>query len=149
MVELQSLLNCLNSWSERNCLKINKGKSKVIYFRRPSTSRSTSNFLCGDLNLDITSQYKYLGLLVHEHLDYNITAKAVAQSASHALGLLTAKTKTFGGLPFGTLSRLYDSTVFFVISYGASICIVLQFGAPGNILAFTQYNIELIDSFFV
>ena len=82
MVELQSLLNCLNSWSERNCLKINKGKSKVIYFRRPSTSRSTSNFLCGDLNLDITSQYKYLGLLVHEHLDYNITAKAVAQSAS-------------------------------------------------------------------
>ena len=126
-------MNCLNSWSERNCLKINKDKSKIIHFRRPSTF----NFSCGDLNLDITSQYKYLELLVHEHLDYNFTAKAATQTRSRALGLLIAKTKTFGGLPFGNFSRLYDSSVFSVISYGASL------GALGNILALTQYNIEL------
>ena len=35
--ELYSLLNCLNSWSERNCLKINKDRSKIIHFRRLST----------------------------------------------------------------------------------------------------------------
>ena len=87
--ELHSFLNCLNSWSERNCLKINKDKSKIIHFRRPLMF----DFSCGDLNLDITSQYKYLGLLVNEHLDYNITAKAVAQAASRALGLLLRKLK--------------------------------------------------------
>ena len=32
--ELHLFLNCLNSWSERNCLKINKDKSKIIHFRR-------------------------------------------------------------------------------------------------------------------
>ena len=55
------------------------------------------------------------------HLDYSITAKAVAQSASRALGLLIARAKACGAFPFGTFTRLYDSTVNSVISYGASI----------------------------
>ena len=33
----------------------------------------------------------YLGLTLTEHLDYNVTAKIVAQSASRALGFLIAK----------------------------------------------------------
>ena len=119
--DLQSLLNCLHEWSARNCLKINSDKSKVVHFRRSSVPRSVFNFSCGDLNLDLIQQYKYLGLILEEHLDYSITAKAVAQSASQALGLLIAKAKACGGFPFGTFTRLYDSTVNSVISYGASI----------------------------
>ena len=60
--ELQSLLNCLNSWSKQNCLIINKDKSKIIYFKRPLTSCTLFSFSCVDWNLDITSLYKYLRL---------------------------------------------------------------------------------------
>ena len=119
--DLQSLLNCLNEWSARNGLKIYKDKSKIVHFRRLSVQRSVFNFSCGELRLDLIQQYKYLGLILHEHLDYSITAKAVAQSASRALGLLIAKAKANGGFPFGTFTRLYDYTVNSVISYGASI----------------------------
>ena len=119
--DLQTLLKCLHDWSERNGLKINKDKSKIVHFRRASVPRSVFNFSCGDSNLEITQQYKYLGLILQEHLDYSVTAKAVAQSASRALGLLIAKAKAYGGFPFGTFTRLYDSTVNSVISYGASI----------------------------
>ena len=119
--ELNGLLDCLHQWCEKNCLKINKEKSKILHFRRPSSPRSNFVFTCGDQILDYSSQYKYLGLILQEHLDFSITAKAVAQSASRALGLVIAKTKTYGGFPFGTYSKLYDSTVNFVISYGASI----------------------------
>lgn len=119
--ELQSLLSCLALWCDRNGLKINKDKSKIIHFRRPASQRSNFVFSCGDIHLDYTHQYKYLGLILNEHLDFNITAKAVAQSASRALGLLIAKFKAYGGFPFGTFTRLYDSTVYSVISYGASI----------------------------
>ena len=71
--------------------------------------------------MDYTHQYKYLGLILNEHLEFNITGKAVAQSARRALGLLIAKSKAYGGVPFGTFTRLYYSTVYSVISYGASI----------------------------
>ena len=81
---LQSLLNCLNEWSARNGLKINKDKSKIVHFRRLSVQRSVFNFSCGEMRLDLIQQYKYFGLILHEHLDYSITAKAVAQSASRA-----------------------------------------------------------------
>ena len=72
------------------------------------------------VSLDYVSHYKYLGLVLHEHLDFNVTAKCVAQSTSRALGLVIAKAKAFGGFPFGTFSKLYDATVSSVISYGAS-----------------------------
>ena len=49
-------------------------------------------FKCGLHNLDISDRYTYLGLVLNdEFLDYNVTAKTVAQSASRALGVLIAK----------------------------------------------------------
>lgn len=46
--------------------------------------------------MDNTHQYKFLGLKLSEHLDFHIMAKAVAHSASRALGLLIANAKAFG-----------------------------------------------------
>ena len=63
----------------------------------------------------------YLGLMLTEHLDYNVMAKNVAMSASRALGLVISKYKAFGGLPFHTYTKLYDSVVVGTISYGAAI----------------------------
>ena len=88
--DLQSLLNCLYDWSEKwfgnkQC----PDKSKIVHFRLPSVPRSSFHFSCGESTLDITQQYKYLGVILQEHLDYGLTAKAVAQSASRALGLLS------------------------------------------------------------
>ena len=58
--ELQTLhvLDCLHRWCERNCLNINKDKSKIIHFRRQSSLRSNVSFTCGDLSLDYVSHYK-------------------------------------------------------------------------------------------
>ena len=48
-------------------------------------------------------------------------AKTVAQSASRALGLLITKCKQAGGFAYSTFTKLYDSLVWSVIDYGASI----------------------------
>jgi hypothetical protein len=49
----------------------------------------------------------HLGLLLNEYLDYNITAKHVAQSAGRALGLLIAQFKKSGVLHFNVYTKLY------------------------------------------
>ena len=64
-------------------------------------------------------RHTYLGITLNEFLDYNVTAKAVAQSSSRALGLLIAKLKCMGEMPYDVFTKLYDAVVWSVINYGA------------------------------
>ena len=63
----------------------------------------------------------YLELLLNEFLDFNVTARTVAQSASRALGLLIAKSKALGGMPYKVFTKWYDTMVLPVVSYGAAV----------------------------
>lgn len=119
--ELQCLLGELSSWCDKNKLTINGDKSQVIHFRPKNTDCSKYKFKCGLTVLETVSKYTYLGLLLTEHLDYNITARQVAKAGNRALGLIIAKDKAFGGLPFKTFTKLYDSMVWSVINYAAGI----------------------------
>ncbi len=51
----------------------------------------------------------------------------IAKSAAHALGLLMAKSKANGGMPYGVFSHLYDSLVQPVIDYGAAVWATQEF----------------------
>ena len=119
--DLQILLTALHDWCITNDMIINCSKSNIVHFRNPSVSKTNFEFKCGESVLCIVDRYTYLGLMLSEHLDFELTAKSVAQSASRALGLLLSKCKLAGGLPFNVYTKLYDSVVYPVISYGASI----------------------------
>jgi hypothetical protein len=81
---LQTLLNALATWCDDNCMTVNPTKSNVVQFRTPSVPRSCTEFKCGDNIIHYADYYTYLGLVLNEFLDYNITAKAVAASANRA-----------------------------------------------------------------
>ena len=119
--DLQVLLNILSAWCKLNGIVINGTKSNIVHFRTPSVPRSDSVFTVDNINLDVVESYKYLGLVVTEFLDYSKTAKAVAKAANRALGLIIAKSKAFGGLPYDVFNKLYESNVCPVIMYGAPI----------------------------
>ena len=119
--DLQVLLNILSAWCKLNGMVINGTKSNIVHFRTPSVPRSDSVFIVGGINLDVVESYKYLGLVLTEFLDYSKTAKAVAKSANRALGLIIAKSKAVGGLPYDVFYKLYESIVCPVIMYGAPI----------------------------
>ena len=102
-------------------MNVNPAKSNIVHFRNPSVERSNFVFKIGDTQLNYVTQNKYLGRVLTEHLDYSISARTVAESANRALGMLIAKTKTFGGIPYEAFSKLYESTVVPVITYASSI----------------------------
>ena len=66
-------------------------------------------------------KYRYLGLVLTEFLDYAVMARNVAAAAGRALGLLIAKSKAHGGMPYECFSHLYDALVQSVINYGAAV----------------------------
>lgn len=119
--DLQVLLDVLSSWCSNNFLSINFEKSNIVHFRNMSTPRTTNTFKIGNNIVQIASHYQYLGLLLTEFLDYNEMAKAVSKSANRALSLLIVKTKANGGFQYSTFTKLFDTLVWPVISYGASI----------------------------
>jgi len=51
----------------------------------------------------------------------NIMSKAVAQSAGRALGLIIAKSKAYGGIPYECFTKLYNALVIPIFNYGAAI----------------------------
>jgi len=119
--DLQKLLNALNDWCNLNDMNINVSKSNIVHFRSDSLPRSVFVFKCGDQVIEYTDKYKYLGLVFNEYINLSITAKMVAQSASRALGLVIAKCKLVGGVPYNVFTKLYDSIVWPVIAYGAAV----------------------------
>ena len=68
-------------------MQVNLEKTNVVHYRIVSTNRTDCIFQFGTDKIDISESYKYLGLVLDEFLNYDITAKYVANSATRALGL--------------------------------------------------------------
>ena len=54
---------------------VNCSKSNIIHFRNPSGSKTNFVFKCNDSTLQVVDRYTYFGLLLSEHLDFEMTAK--------------------------------------------------------------------------
>ena len=63
----------------------------------------------------------------------------IAQLASRALGLLIAKDKALGGMPYQYFSKCYDAIEQSTLNYGAPKYMVLV-----HFLVLTQYRTERV-----
>ena len=89
---IQSDLNALYEWCNRNKLTINCKKTKFCLFgMRSNIKRSKMLDIQLSLNANILERvcsYKYLGLILDEHLNYNKHVKEMTKLISHKLYLL-------------------------------------------------------------
>ena len=66
-------------------MKVNVNKTKIVHFRTKGQPHTCFNFVYGNENVELVDKYKYLGLILDDHLDYSITADALSGSAGRAL----------------------------------------------------------------
>lgn len=99
-----------------NKISIDVSKSNIVRLRNESVVRSNFVFVCDSEQMQYMSQNEYVGIVLTE-----LTAEIVAQSANRTLGHLTTKSKSFGGFPYKAFTKLFESPVIPVITYGASI----------------------------
>ena len=71
--------------------------------------------------IKIVDKYKYLGVWFTEYVEWNTTDEAIAETASKAVCTLISRARICGGLGFGTFSKLFDSCVQSIMSYGGSV----------------------------
>ena len=120
---LQKMLDYVSQWCDNNAMKVNCEKTKIMHFRKITANRSNMIFTLGHTKdvIEMVSTHKYLGLHFNEYMDFNYMAKYVAQSANRSLGLLIAKYKATGGMPYKVYTSLYNTLVDSVIRYGSAI----------------------------
>ena len=66
---LQNMLNILERWCRKWGMSINAKKTQILHVRNHQRPRSQFKFTFSDTELQYTDCYKYLGFLVHEHLN--------------------------------------------------------------------------------
>ncbi len=84
--DLQTLLNILEKWCKQWHMRVNIKKTKIILFRTKTQPRTDFNFMFNNEIVECVDKYKYLGIILDQYLDFNITATVLASSASKALG---------------------------------------------------------------
>ena len=119
--DLQNMLNILFNWCMKWRMTLNLSKSKRVHFRNVNEEKSHYSFIYGDSELDMVDRYKYLGIVVNEHLDFSVTAAVLAGSAGRALGSLYSKYKLNKGFGYDTYTKLYHSGIVPILDYCSSL----------------------------
>ncbi len=63
----------------------------IVHLRNQWVARSAYNFQLGETVLYTIEQYIYLGLVLNDFLDFNITAQVLSNPANRALGSIMNK----------------------------------------------------------
>ena len=126
--DLQTMLNSLHDWCKKWRMRVNVTKTKVVHFRIKSQPCTTTKFTYGNETMDITDNYKYLGLILDEHLDYNVTASVLSGSAGRALGGICSKFKKLKGLGYQTFTKMFHTGVVPIMDYCSGIWGYQKFG---------------------
>jgi hypothetical protein len=78
-------------------------------------------FKYGEQNFETVKQYKYLGIILNEHLDYSISASVLSESAGRALGGIISKFKVLKDVGYRTYTKMYEAGVCSIMEYCSEI----------------------------
>ena len=84
-------------------------------------NRTRYRFHFDDDILDIVPNYKYLGIILDEHLTYEKCSRALAESGGRALGAIWSKFKLMKNVGYNTYTKMFDTGVVPVLDYGSGI----------------------------
>ena len=140
---LQSQLDVLLEWCQKWSMRVNIDKTKVVHYRTKTQPRSQCTFISDNENIDTMDKYKYLGLILDEHLDFNNTAAVLAGSGGRALGAICTEFNKLKGLGYKTYTQLYHSGVTPILDYCSGIW------GYQNFAKLTLYRIEPHDLILV
>ena len=97
---LQLMLNKCTDWCHQWRLTINVQKTKIIHFRKQSQAVTNYAFSCMEQDLEVVSQYKYLGVMFQEFMNFDVCSKILADSSSRAFGFVISQLRTFKTLDY-------------------------------------------------
>ena len=117
-LNLQKMLDNVSYWCNKWQMKVNIDKTKILYFRNKRKSITKYEFKINNCKINLTGNYRYLGVILDEYLTFELCPRTLAESGIIALSSIISKFKQFKNIGYYTFTKLYDTGVNSVISYG-------------------------------
>ncbi len=108
-------------------IKFNGKKYNIVHYRKPNTVRTSKHFFLGECSLSVVNQYKYLGVILTEFVNFNVIADILSGAANRALGAIISKYKHINGQGYYTYTTLYNSGVCPILDYCSEVWGFKQF----------------------
>ena len=119
--DLQNMLDKISQWGYKWHIKFNSKKSQIVHYRKKRKIVTNFRFSLNHQELAIVDHYKYLGIVLHENLNFDVTSETLAGAGGRALGSLLSKFRKLNGLTYNTFTKLYKSYICPILDYGSEI----------------------------
>ncbi len=87
------MFNVVHKWAQKYMIKFNENKSNIVHYRKPITVKTSKQFFIGECALSVVNQYKYLGVIFNEFVNFNVIADILSGAENRALGAIISKYK--------------------------------------------------------
>jgi hypothetical protein len=120
---LHLMLATVSDWCQRMGIKMNLEKTKIMHFRKKHRNRPRCSytFTTREGIIEYVHEYKYLGVHINEHLNWEESLSRITVKARRALAGVNCKTRNHGGFHLKTYSKLFVALVESVILYSAMV----------------------------
>ena len=118
---LQKMLDFIEKWCAKWRMAINPDKTQIVHFRHHNTTKTTISFKFGSETLKTVTHYKYLGVTLDEHIDFELNSSILADAAGRALGAIRSKLKQLKECGYGAFNTLFNSGVLTICDYSAGV----------------------------
>ena len=118
-IDLQRTLNEFNKYCRTWKLNVNIDKTKVVVFGAKKKLNFFS-FKLGDIIVEITDKYKYLGIYFSQTRIFLAARKHIIEQARKAMFLLYCRIDNLN-LPIDLQLKLFDHTVLPILTYACEI----------------------------
>jgi hypothetical protein len=119
--ELQSQLNSINEFCNTTGMQINKKKTEITVFRNGGPLRSYEKWTYNGEPVNVTSIYKYMGLLFTPKLSWTKAHNKLSAQAKKSINAIKGFQKEFGYFNIKEQFKLFDSMVKPILTYGAEL----------------------------
>ena len=120
-LNLQSMLDYLISWFNKNMMDVNINKMKVVHFRKSNIDRTEFNLKLGNNGIEIRGNYRYLGVVLKEYLDFTETANVLSESAGRAFSSLIVNLYNKMDLMYFSYTKVYESKIVPIMDYASGV----------------------------
>ena len=102
-------------------MDVNINKTKVVHFRKSNTDRTEFNFKLGNNDIEIRGNYKYLGVVLNEYLDFTETGNMLSESAGRAFSSLIVNLYNKMDLMYSSYTKIYESKIVPIMDYASGV----------------------------
>ena len=117
--EHQQSLNVFQKYCEIWKLTVNAEKTKVMIFSNGRISKNV-HFYLNNKELEIVSEFKYLGIYLSQSGDFNAAKKHISEQANKAFFSLIRKTRRLN-LSYDVQIDLFEKTIKPILLYSCEI----------------------------